>query len=268
MPTHLHSNNILDNAIMTTVIETKSELCAIKETIDAIVANGKSHGRYTEIQTCIICISYDQYNYNNFIKLKDKYIETTKFAGESGWNKGLNVYCEDKDRIVKPSYKSRLEKYTDHSLKNKKYITINQIETISKKISEAPGYSCLTFTISKPADLIDMYRPSYVPCIIGGDIKVRDNKVNLSVMFRTNDALSMLYSDLFHLRSIQQDITNRANKLMHSKLDIGNINLFLSKTHIRRIIKDKNKTKYDGILLAKNLSKEIEMHKQDEQINN
>ena len=109
---------------------------------------------------------------------------------------------------------------------------------ISEELGKKPGYSNLSFVILRPADLHDQFRPGYVPCPIAGDFKFRDGRLNLSVMFRTNDAFSVGYADIYYLRCLQLEIldmaqsyTNKKN-LMEGK--IGDLSLYFSRTYVEK----------------------------------
>jgi hypothetical protein len=128
------------------------------------------------------------------------------------------------------------------------FLGLNQIEKIGIELAKKPGFSNLSFVILRPADLHDQFRPGYVPCPIAGDFKFRNGQLNLSVMFRTNDAFAVGYADIYYLRSLQMATLNQAQKLTgNEKLKkgrIGDLNLYFCRTFVE---KSKRSKKIDSL---------------------
>jgi len=88
--------------------------------------------------------------------------------------------------------------------------------------------------ILRPADLFDQFRPGYVPCLIAGDIKYRNGMLELNVMFRTSDALTVAYADIFYMRKLQMDliemIKQRTDQKELIKITPGVLNMFFARS--------------------------------------
>ncbi len=231
---------------MSYLLETKSEFEALLRLWDLIITNGVSNGNYIEVLNCLLSIEYDSASLQRFIDFKDSYLQTVGEAGASGWNRATRVYTNPKDRPTKPSYLKRLIDYPDRPRKwEASEQGVNQKENIIAEMAEKPGYSNLSFVFLRPADLIDKFRPGYVPCPIAGDFKFRDGRLNLSVMFRTCDAFLVGYADIVYLRTLQKEILSKAKD--RTKRDalrqgtLGNLNLFFSRVYIPKSITQKDK---------------------------
>ena len=195
---------------MTYQIETQSELIGLAKLLSLILDNGKLNGRYVEISPCLLSMNYNETKWEEYKNFKEAYLKITNKIGSRGILKATRVFETLKNTSSKPSYLSRLTEYRDYSYKNKESFYVNQIETIAKQLSLNPGYSCLSFVLLRPTDLIDKVRPGYVPCIIGGDLKFRDKKLTMNVMLRSFDSLGSGYADIFYLRNLQRDILEKA----------------------------------------------------------
>jgi len=241
---------------MSYLLESVGEIDALKDWLMLILDCGQNNGNYLEIQNCLLSIQYDERLWDAFVAFQQSYFEKTKPVGEKGWNRATRVYTTMQDKQSKPSYLARLNNYPDKARKRKNS-GINQIESIVQDLVTKPGYSCLSFVILRPADLIDKFRPGYVPCPIAGDFKFRDQRLDLSVMFRTSDALSVGYADIYYLRELQRLVLNRAAELSdNQKLATGTpgkLNLFFSRTYIAKRIKNSSGSYSDGISLARRL---------------
>jgi hypothetical protein len=111
----------------------------------------------------------------------------------------------------------------------------------------------------KPSDIYTMFRPGSVPCIVAGDFKYRSSELNMSGYFRTNDALSVGYADLFRLREWQlgfiDSVKSKGFDYERKGLEPGNLVLFFCRTSIpkRYRLGEKSKGNYrefDGIDIA------------------
>lgn len=140
----------------------------------------------------------------------------------------------DEDRSIKLIPKMENKTLNIYS----KFFNLNQIEKISAELAKKPGFSNLSFVIFRPADLYDQFRPGYVPCPIAGDFKFRDGQLNLSVMFRTNDAFGVGYADIFYLRNLQIKTLRLAQERSTNKKlkdgRIGDLNIYFCRTFIEK----------------------------------
>jgi len=216
-----------------------NELCALHDLLQLITQKGKANGNCLEVLNCVLTIQYDPNAWDDFCSFKEDFLQIGGEAARIGWQRASRVYTNNKDRPTKPSYIKRLEAYPDKPRRcNKNSVELNQIDKICEELSKKPGFSNLSFVILRPADLHDQFRPGYVPCPIAGDFKFRDGKLNLSVMFRTNDAFAVGYADIFYLRRIQMNVLEKAKRITGNKKlkegCIGDLNLYFCRTFVEK----------------------------------
>lgn len=250
---------------MSILLKADSELNGLKELISAILSKGSINGNYIELLSVLLSIEYNKENLTKFYSFLDIFLKTTDLIGEIGWRKATRVYTDKNDRRIKPSYLGRLTHYPDKPIKkNFSGESINQIDSIINNFIDKPGYSCLSLTFLRPADLIDKFRPGYVPCPIAGDFKFRNGKLDFSLMFRTNDALSVGYADIYYLRKLHERILNESKeKSENEKIlngNVGKLNLFFSRAFICKKIKRKAGGYLDGPQFAEKLLRQIDKY--------
>ncbi len=231
---------------MSYLITAKNELDGLRQLLSLILEKGKTNGNYLEILSCLLTIDYDPNGMDRFLAFREQFLDIAGKCGREGWNRATRVYKTMKDLQTKPSYLKRLIAYPDKPRKAKEsVISINQIETIENELAKKPGFSMLSFVFLRPADLIDKFRPGYVPCPIAGDFKFRDGKLHLSVMFRTSDAFGVGYADILYLRELQEKVLLEAKGISSSKQinegQTGNLNLYFARTYIEKVHKIKSK---------------------------
>ena len=235
-----------------------SEIDAVSDLLESILSTGKRNGPYLEILSCLISIDFQWNSWTDFLAYKKKYLLIGGDHIERGWNRATRVYTNEADRPTKPSYLKRFIAYPDRSRKmgsGSKYL--NQVEKISFELAKKPGFSNLSFVVLRPADLHDQFRPGYVPCLVAGDFKFRDGKLDLNVFFRTSDALSVFFADVYYTRRLQMQILNNAKTISKSKhlenAEIGKLNIYLSRAYISKKLKNKQGIGSDGLEIAKRL---------------
>ncbi|HKH38299.1 MAG TPA: hypothetical protein VKA82_14150 [Rubrobacter sp.] len=204
-----------------------------------ISEEGKPNGNYLEILNCLLSIEYHPADWQHFCDFRQDFLRVGGGVAEKGWSRASRVYTVPKDSPTKPSYLKRLIDYPDRP---RKAVAdqggLDQLAKIAIELAKKPGYSNLSFVFLRPADLHDQFRPGYVPCPIAGDFKFRDGKLQLSVMFRTNDAFAVGYADLYYMRQIQLDVLKEAQRLTESDTlqygKPGNLNMFFARTYIEK----------------------------------
>lgn len=249
------------------MITAHNELDGLSKLLYLILEEGKPNGNYLEVLSCLLTISYSSAGLARFHAFRDEFLNITGQIGRDGWNRATRVYTTIRDRPSKPSYLRRLVQYPDRPRKDRRSVSyVNQIDTIASELAKKPGFSTLSFVFLRPADLIDKFRPGYVPCPIAGDFKFRDGKLNLGVMFRTSDAFAVGYADIFYLREIQEMVLEQAKERSPSERIhdgvIGDLNLYFSRTYMekRREVRDlatKNDKSIGIIPLAKKLGEKL-----------
>lgn len=231
---------------MSYLITAENDLDGLRKLLELILKKGQSNGNYLELLSCLLTIHYDSTGLAQFRAFRNQFLSIAGESGEDGWNRATRVYTTMRDRPTKPSYLRRLLEYPDRPRKAKEStFCINQRSTIANELAKKPGFSTLSFVFLRPADLIDKFRPGYVPCPIAGDFKFRDGKLHLSVMFRTSDAFAVGYADIFYLRELQEKVLREAKQLSSSEKihqgKIGELHLYFSRTYIEKNHKIKDR---------------------------
>jgi thymidylate synthase len=195
-------------------LTSRNELFALHDLLTLILREGRPNGNYLEILNCLMSVEYQPTDWQQFRDFRKDFLRVGGDVAKTGWRRASKVYTVAKDSPAKPSYIKRLIDYPDQP---RRAVTeqggLDQLAKIAFELAKKPGYSNLSFVFLRPADLHDQFRPGYVPCPIAGDFKFREGKLQLSVMFRTNDAFAVGYADLYYLRQIQLDVLNKAQDL-------------------------------------------------------
>ncbi|MCK4637050.1 MAG: hypothetical protein KAT49_04135 [Methanomicrobia archaeon] len=227
---------------MSFLIRNDNDLQALKNILELVIKEGQDNGNYLEILNCLLQSS--RHKKDQFVEFKDIFFNIIGDPARKGWDKATRVYENTRDFPYKPSYRKRLLEYPDIP-KRSDLSYINQIDKIVTELTKKPGYNILSFVFLRPADLYDKVRPGYVPCPIAGDFKFRKGKLHLNVMFRTCDALTVLYADMFYLRKLQEEVLFKAKKSSRKskiqKAEIGNLSLYFSRVFIQKAYRYKEK---------------------------
>src|SRR5215204_1344190 len=253
---------------MSHLLTSRNELCALHDLLKLVLEQGKPNGNYLEILNCLLSVEYHPADWQQFCNFREDFLRVGGEVAARGWSRASKVYTIAKDSPTKPSYLKRLIDYPDRPRRAvAQQGGLDQLAKIAFELAKKPGYSNLSFVFLRPADLHDQFRPGYVPCPIAGDFKFRDSILNLSVMFRINDAFAVAYADLYYLRQIQLDVLAEAQKLTESdKLQHGspgNLNIYFARTCIEKtkVIKTRDGSKRVRVLpLVDQLLKEVEAY--------
>jgi len=221
------------------LIEAFDEFSALRDLLRLILSEGEKNGNYLEILGCLLSIRFEERQWERFCAFRDDYLRAGGEPTEVGWARATRVYTTQTDKPTKPSYLKRLTAYPDTPRRTVTSASgLNQLQKISHEIAKKPGYSNLSFVILRPADLHDQFRPGYVPCAIAGDFKFRGGMLDLSVMFRTSDALGLGYADIYYMRQLQLEVLTNAQEQSHSQelreADVGYLNMYLARAYVER----------------------------------
>ena len=224
------------------LLHASSELGGYARWLELILYKGQKTGNYIEVLGLLLSIEADPQSLSEFETFQERYLDIGGEPVERGWQRASRVYTTNVDKPSKPSYLKRLVDYPDTPKRPIPGCSgINQLEKISDELAKKPGFSNLSFTILRPADLYDQFRPGYVPCAIAGDFKFRNARLHMSVMFRTCDALTVGYADIMHLRGFQQEVLRQASSKSQREVlrnaSVGSLNLYFARTFIERSLK-------------------------------
>jgi len=235
------------------LLTASDELEGLRVLLEAILAIGRPNGAYLEIVGCFLSIDFRSDRWEDFCAFRDRYLEAGGEFAQTGWTRATRVYTTRVDKPTKPSYRKRLVGFPDKPRSwNPGEEGLNQIEKISMELAKKPGFSNLSFVILRPADLHDQFRPGYVPCAIAGDFKFRNGRLDLNVMFRTNDALGLGYADIYYMRRLQMEVLSGAKRLNPAlgTANIGLLNMYFCRTYVQRTRRNKAGLRLDGLKAA------------------
>lgn len=152
-----------------------------------------------------------------------------------GLRKAERAYIRNGDRITKPSYISRVRSYQDYSKRTKLVSNIDQIRSVARAFCNEPNASYHIISIFRPIDLIEKFRPGYVPCVICADFKFRRGKIVAKFFFRSCDAYNLLPFDLFYCISIAEQLLDQiAMNGFSRKVELDQIMFWFSRIYVSR----------------------------------
>ena len=152
-----------------------------------------------------------------------------------GLRKAERAYVRTGDRITKPSYIKRLRSFPDYSRKTRMVSNIDQIKSVARGFCEEPNASYHVISIFRPVDLLDKFRPGYVPCVVSADFKYRNKKLNGKFFFRSCDAYNLLPFDIFYCVGILEHLFNQiVMNQFPGEIEIGSILFWFSRIYISR----------------------------------
>lgn len=96
---------------------------------------------------------------------------------------------------------------------------INQVEWLENRIRKKPETKSATITLHRPGE--DM-----LACLSLLDFKLRKDKLNMTVVYRSQNIFSSQPGNLIALKRIQEDLANDLN------VEIGNIELVVISAHV------------------------------------
>src|ERR1044072_8280650 len=152
-----------------------------------------------------------------------------------GAKKAERAYVCTHDPITKSSYIKRVHSFSDYSERTKLPNKINQIASVAKGFCEEPNASYHVISFFRPIDLLEKFRPGYVPCVVSADFKYRAGALHAKYFFRSCDAYNLLPFDLSYCTAIAEQLLNAIRKEGFKKpLELGNISFWFSRIYISR----------------------------------
>jgi|SRR3989344_6571739 len=99
---------------------------------------------------------------------------------------------------------------------------VDQINKIVSKLSKNPESKSATICLIDPTtDFL-----GHMPCIVALDFKVREDKLQITGFFRSQDVGKKMYADILALAKIQNEVARLLN------LPSGVVKIFISSAHI------------------------------------
>jgi hypothetical protein len=193
------------------------------------------HNHNFEIQDLVLqmpCASSGSVTLRSFI---DFILDEEPLRLGKGLRKAERAYVRTGDRITKPSYIKRIRSFPDFSRKTRTISDIDQIKSVARSFCEEPNASYHVISIFRPVDLLDKFRPGYVPCVVSADFKYRNKRLNGKFFFRSCDAYNLLPFDMFYCAGIVEQLFDQIVMNRFSReIKIGSILFWFSRIYISR----------------------------------
>lgn len=232
---------------MSHLIKEKDSLGALYKLLSLLLNEGVFYNDRIEILNVLVSIG-EMEN----IGLMGKFIPFfKKIVGTEYWIRAEKLYCSESNLKWKTSYRGRLTVSSSGK-------ETNQLKNILKTLIKNPNANTLSFTFFRPDDHVRASAiPASMPCPIAGDLKFREGKLHLNILFRSIDAFRLAFADIFFLRRLQKEILSEIQSWLDkycSIAEIGELNLFLSRAFILKRHREKAKKLIEAIL---NFKKEL-----------
>jgi thymidylate synthase len=200
----------------------------------------KRHNHNFEIQDVILRLNGSALTCERMRRFLDHQLSAEPSLLIKGLHKAERAYSRSKDRITKPSYIGRILSFSDYSKRKKQVCEIDQLDSVARGFCEEPNASYHVVSIFRPLDLIEKFRPGYVPCVICADFKYRNKKLNGKFFFRSCDAFNLFPFDFFYCSSILQALVERIQlKGFKGKIETGDMTFWFSRIYLSRFDRDK-----------------------------
>lgn len=161
---------------------------------------------------------------------------------QRGAEKASRAYVKTNDPVTKPSYIKRVLAFSDYSERAKLPSKINQISSVAVGFCKEPNASYHVISFFRPIDLLEKFRPGYVPCVVSADFKYRDGALHAKYFFRSCDAYNLLPFDMSYCVSIAERLIEEIRKTGFKKpLKLGDVSFWFSRIYISRFDVSKRK---------------------------
>jgi len=210
-------------------------LAAFENILKCFEGIKQRHNHNFEIQDLVLRIPHTRAATNELRRFIEYLFETEPLKLGKGLRKAERAYIRNGDRITKPSYISRVRSYQDFSKRTKLVSTIDQIKSVARVFCEEPNASYHVISIFRPIDLLEKFRPGYVPCVICADFKYRDKKLVAKFFFRSCDAFNLLPFDLFYCTSLAEQLLDQIiMDGFRGKIELSQVMFWFSRIFVSR----------------------------------
>jgi thymidylate synthase len=97
----------------------------------------------------------------------------------------------------------------------------NQFNQVAEKLINNPETKSAIISFMYPG-----FDDKHIPCIVALDFKMRNNKLNGSAFFRSQDAGKKFYADIMCMGEIMKRVSEKV------KVPVGELNIFIASLHI------------------------------------
>jgi thymidylate synthase len=210
-------------------------LAAYETILERFEHKTRKHNHNFEIQDLILRISSALNATSRLRSFIDFLEEEEPLRLGKGLRKAERAYARTGDRITKPSYIRRVRSFPDYSRKTRTISNIDQIKSVARGFCEEPNASYHVISIFRPVDLLDKFRPGYVPCVVCADFKYRNNKLDGKFFFRSCDAYNLLPFDMFYCTGIIEQLFEQiVRNQFPRRIELGSALFWFSRIYISR----------------------------------
>ncbi len=181
---------------------------AYKAVLDRFGSDRTKHNHNYEIQDLILQIGAALGATARLRSFLDFLFEKEPLRLGKGLRKAERAYVRTGDRITKPSY-MRIPALRTLERRRHNQVILTMSRLVARRFCEEPNASYHVISIFRPVDLLDKFRPGYVPCVVCADFKYRKNKLSGKFFFRSCDAYNLLPFDMFYCIGIMENRTPR-----------------------------------------------------------
>lgn len=216
-------------------IQSDDALNAYEDILRCFEKIKERHNHNFEIQDLVLRIPHTRAVTNELRRFIEYLFESEPLKLAKGLRKAERAYIRNGDRITKPSYISRVRSYRDFSKRTQLVSTIDQIKSVARVFCEEPNASYHVISIFRPVDLLEKFRPGYVPCVICADFKYRDKKLVGKFFFRSCDAFNLLPFDLFYCIGLAEQLLDQIvmDGFKH-KIELAEVMFWFSRIFVSR----------------------------------
>ena len=239
-------------------IFSEDALCAYSKVLSDFGSVGERHNHNFELQDLFLRIPHSHLITAELKSFLDNLFDSEPTKLSKGLKKAERAYVRTGDRITKPSYVSRVRSFSDYSNRTGLISEIDQIRSVARGFCKEPNASYHVISIFRPVDLIEKFRPGYVPCIICADFKYRKGYLTAKFIFRSCDAYNLLPFDLFYTISLAEQLLDQIRTNGFSgNIQLGDMVYWFSRIFVSRF----------DIPLRTSMLSHIEQHKDRHRLN-
>ena len=239
-------------------VRSHDALMAYMDILHCFESVRERHNHNFEIQDLVLRVPHTRAVSNELRRFIEYLFETEPLKLAKGLRKAERAYLRNGDRITKPSYISRVRSYRDFSKRTKLVSTIDQIKSVARVFCEEPNASYHVISIFRPMDLLEKFRPGYVPCVICADFKYRDKKLVAKFFFRSCDAFNLLPFDLFYCIGLAEQLLDQiVIDGFRPKIELAEVMFWFSRIFVSRFDRGHRQSmirKIDGFRTAHGLT--------------
>lgn len=229
-------------------LKTRDALDAYEAVLRRFEYSHYRHNHNFEIQDLVLRLPANPGTTTRLRTFLDHILVVEPLRLAKGLRKAERAYARTGDRITKPSYIRRIRSFSDFSRKTRTVSNIDQIKSVARGFCREPNASYHVISIFRPVDLLDKFRPGYVPCVVCADFKYRNKKLDGKFFFRSCDAYNLLPFDMFYCTGIMEQLFEQITRNQFPRpIELGSALFWFSRIYISRFDIDQRQSMLNTI---------------------